>query len=178
MLKIKSDLKPYSINIPTDISEITEEYFNKLLNNVKLPDNYVMVALCYNDRLFNCVNAIIKEKANETTSIVPLLAHKADNIKNFNIGDILIVDGFAVSRGVHFSHPKNYISYGSIKKYCSDDDKLYNAIIKGKFNDNKTTFPNCWFVEFKIIPVCDIKGSYSKDANFECIFKVVDGDLS
>lgn len=177
MLKIKSDLKLYGINIPTDISEITEEYFNKLLNDVKLPDNYVMIALCYNDRLFTCVNAI-KEGLKGTANVVPLLAHKADNIKNLNIGDILIVDASAVSRGVHFSHPKNCISYAGVGKYCSDDNDLYNAILKGKFNDNKTTLPSCWFVEFKIIPVCDVKGSYSKDANFECIFKVVDGDLS
>ena len=47
MIRIKSDLKPYAIEVPTAISEIDERYFKALLNDVKIAKNYAIIAICY-----------------------------------------------------------------------------------------------------------------------------------
>ena len=68
----------------------------------------------------------------------------------------------------------------NVANYVIQDKELYNDVISGRFfNDGKslgaaeakTTAPDVIFVEFKIVPNCAIKGSYSPKENIYCTMK-------
>lgn len=186
MISIKSDSKSYGIKIPTDLSEIEKEYFEDILKAVKLPDNYSIVAICIADTLFGCVNSY-KNNSNSNTVVVPLLA-KTSNLKlDVKVGDRLFVSKTDLERSLHLSVPNNVIGYDAVGSYCSYDNELYTAIQKGTFFNNgkhhgameaKAKSPTCWFVEFKIVPNCDIKAGYDMDDDFNCMYKFTDANLN
>ena len=99
MIRIKSDLKPYAIEVPTAISEIDERYFKALLNDVKIANNYAIIAICYKDRLFSILSDF-KSGNNGTKEVVPLIAKIQDNESKvpFAVGDLAVVDTSSLDR--------------------------------------------------------------------------------
>lgn len=178
MIRIKSDLKPYAIEVPTAISEIDERYFKALLNDVKIANNYAIIAICYKDRLFSILSDF-KSGNNGTKEVVPIIAKIQDNESKvpFAVGDLAVVDTSSLERGTHLSLRNNAICFGAICEYCLSDSELSKAIMNGSFfnggkslgaHEAKMAAPDVFFVEFKIVPLCDIKASYSRDANIAC----------
>ena len=95
----------------------------------------------------------------------------------FAVADIAVVDASSIERGTHLSLRNNAICFGAICEYCLNDSELSKAIMNGSFfnggkslgaHEAKMAAPDVFFVEFKIIPLCDIKASYSQDANIAC----------
>lgn len=174
MLKIKSDLKNYGIIVPTSINEINTDYFEKLLKDVEVAEHYSLLAICYKDKLFNCVMSV-KNKSDISIDITPIIA-KSNKYKTC---DRPIIDALSIERGTHFYVPNNINSFTSVGKYCADDKDLYMSIMNGSYfktgnetnNEAKNNAPDCYFIEYKVIPNCDIKAVYSKDAKFESIMK-------
>lgn len=167
MIKIKSEKRSYGINFPTSIEEITPEHFSSILEGVKLPPHYCVVALCFRVKLFDFVTAI-GNKRNTNVNVVPRLAAiSEDDAKtiNGNIGDKIIINRSTIERGDHLAVP-TMISSVNAELYFKGDTDLCRAITTGKFesaSDNPKTVaisPNkdnyIVIVEFKIIPVNDI----------------------
>lgn len=184
MLKIENDVRSYGINIPTSLEEITPAYFENLLKNVKLAKNYCIVALCNAETLFSCVSNY-KNKTNGMNIVVPLIAKT--NGYDAEVGDRVMIEPSSLERALHLNVPNNVIGYNFVGNYCIEDTKLTEAILKGTFFNNgkytgveqaKLTAPNCYFVEFKIVPFVDIKATYSMKDNFDCIYKVPKAELN
>lgn len=174
MLKIKSNLKNYGIIVPTSINEINEEYFDNLLKDVEVAEHYSLVAICYKDKLFNCAMST-KNKSDINVDITPIIA-KSNKYKTC---DRPIIDAMSISRGTHFYVPNNINSFASVGNYCVEDKDLYMAVVNGSYFkkgeesniEAKNNAPDCYFIEYKVIPNCDIKAVYSKDAKFESTMK-------
>lgn len=177
MIRIKSDLKNYAIEVPTSITEIDEKYFKWLLQDVQLAKNYAIIAICYKDRLFSILSDF-KNGTTGTKEVVPIIAKaNTDAETPAIVNSIAVVDSSSLERGTHLSLYNNSISFAHICNYCIGDAELSKAIMSGSFfNGGKTTgaheakmaAPDVYFVEFKIVPICDIKASYPKDANIAC----------
>lgn len=179
MIRIKSDLKPYAVEVPTAISEIDETYFKWLLQDIQLAKNYAIIAVCYKDRLFSILSDF-KNNNNGMRQVVPIIAKincDVDDNPTAIVENIAVIDGSALERGTHLILPNNSISFASLCNYCLNDSNLAKAIMSGAFfNDGKATgaheakmsAPDVYFVEFKIVPICDIKASYDKNANIAC----------
>lgn len=174
MLKIKSELKNYGINVPTSMSEITDEYFNTLLKDVEVSEHYTLVAICYIEKLFNCA-VTIKNKSELRSDVIPVVAKS----KAFKTNSRIITDTMSLERGVYFSVPNNIISMNKVGQYIADDKDMYMSVINGSYfkqgnesnNEAKNNAPDCYFVEFRLLPNVDIKATYPADAKFDNIMK-------
>lgn len=174
MISIKSDLRNYGINIPTSITEIKKEYFETLLKDVKVAEHYSVIAICYKEKLFNCLLAI-SNNTDIKTSVVGLIA-KSDL---YNPCDRFITDRMSLERSIHFNIPNNVLSFNNVAEYISIDKDMKNSIMTGEFfkqgNESnieaKNNSPFCYFIDFKLIPNCDIKAAYAEDAKFDNIMK-------
>lgn len=184
MLKIENDVRSYGINIPTSLEEITPEYFEKLFKNIKVAKNYCIVALCNCETLFSCVSNY-KNKTNGYSSVIPIIA--VPNGYDANVCDRISIEPSSLERALHINVPNNVIGYNFVGNYCNEDKNLTEAILKGTFFNNgkhtgaelaKRNAPNCYFVEFKIVPFVDIKATYSMKDNFDCIYKVPKAELN
>lgn len=184
MIKIKSEKENYGIELPTSLNEITAEYFDKLLADIKVAKNYCIIAVCTVDNLFACVNNY-KNRTNGMSNVIPLIAKP--NGMDANVGDIAFIESSALERGLHYRVKSNVISYSHVGDYCTKDNELYTSIMKGTYFNSglytgaenaKQKSPACYFIDFKIVPFIDIKAVQAKDSNPECIYKKYDNCIN
>lgn len=182
MIRIESDKMSYDILVPTDIEEITKEDIDAILAGVVVPQYYAVVALIYKERLYSVVSNV---KNNKTTMVkcVPILAklHKGEtNANGCELMDKLIIPTSSLERANLITIPQNILDPTAVGRYCNYDDALVRAIVTGSyFNDGSTSdmaarelAPDCYFIDFRMIPVNEIIGGYKKDITPECPFKV------
>lgn len=141
------------LSIPTSISEISAEYLKNCTNHVTPAPEYSVVALCYREKLAIVLNSS-KKKDNINSSVVPLFVKsgvsESDFCNGIKTGNPIVVTGSDLSMGIHINSPINSISLNEVVAFCSQN----NDINKQAFKDQRY----CYFVEFKLIPNCDIKG--------------------
>lgn len=148
----------YLVNLPTIKSEVTLEYLKAVTANVHLSEHHALVALLYNEKLAMVLNSS-KKGASMTTSCVPVLVTinepENDFYKNIPEGSSIIITGTVLARGIHVSPINNKLNINYIASILEGDKEV------GK---NAFTMQEpCYFVEFKIVPVCDITGYYGDE---------------
>lgn len=157
MIKVESKIADYAINVPTKREEITPEALGALLENVQLAKYYCVVAMIYQDTLFGVMN-----RQSEVVTVIPVLAKINDEdaaSTGSRVGAQLIIDRTSLERGNHLYIKNNIISPTHISDYIRNDRSLAMSIGNGTFGQNRghnLTTP-IYMVEFKIIPVNDIK---------------------
>ncbi len=170
MIKLESNLKKYSLLIPTSINEFTPEILNSMTSNINLAPNYAIVAIIYKTKLFEFSAAIDKKYPTEV-GVIPIIAkisdEDADKV-NTQVGYKVNIVRSMIERGEHINLPNNTISIDKVRSFIKNDPQLSKDIMTGEYfkQDGKTILesknnsPYCYFPEFKIIPVCDIHASY------------------
>lgn len=146
----------YNITLPTKLEEITPEYLNGVTSGVVIAPEHSLIAIVSREKLAVILNASKKREA-IATSVLPLFVKSGetefDFIKHIETGQKLIMASSDLGRGYHVICPDNKITVEGIIKICADDKEL-----------SKTIFIQqdyLYFVDFKLIPNCDIKGAYS-----------------
>jgi hypothetical protein len=162
MIEIKSEKKSYGISFPTSISELTPDVLTSITEQVKLPKHYCIIALCFKTRLFDFVVAM-NSKKEHSVSVVPVVAKiSQEDIEETGacVGDKVILSRSALEMGTHLNLPI-MISTDNARNYFAADEALTKSIINrsNPIFANLTKRDNIIVLEFKIIPVVDIKGS-------------------
>lgn len=162
MITVKSEKKSYGINFPTSIEELTPEILQSITEQIKLPKHYCIVALCFKTRLFDFVVAM-NSKKEQSVSVVPIVA-KISQEDSEETGactsDKIILSRSALEMGTHLSLPVLISTENARMYFMSDADLTKSIITKSNpiFRD-MTKKDNIIVLEFKIIPVSDIKAS-------------------
>lgn len=150
---VKTDAGTYDVSLPTKLDEITSEYLSYVTKDVSVAPEYSLVGLVYIDKLTMVLNSN-KAKNGITTRVVPIFVKAGTTDSKFVstclCGSKLLVPGSDLSMGLHVHCPDNKITINSIVSIFSEDK---NAITSA-WNDNNVYY----FLEFKLIPNCAIKG--------------------
>lgn len=161
MLKFEANGK-YGIvlmNLPTKLSEITPEYLNDVTSNLVIADNYSLIGILYRESLASVILANNRKQKNITTSVIPVFVKAGttttDYIKNMSCGDKIVIASSDIAMGHHVVCPKNKITINNILDYCDGDKEAYQRAIS-------ISIP-CYYLEFKIVPNCNIHGNYIED---------------
>lgn len=145
------------MNIPTTIEEITPEYLKNVTADVKVADNYSLIAIIYRETLANVILAGRKKNNTITTGVVPVMvkqgAHDAGFFDNLNTGDKVIIAASDIAMGHHVTVPNNRLTINNILAYIEGDKSAYQNAMK--------CTGVCCFIEFKLVPNCNIHGFYS-----------------
>lgn len=163
MIKVESKFKDFGIQIPTDISEITSESLDAILNNVVIAKHYCIVALCQNESLFGVINSKVV-----TVEVMPIIAKISDEDAQL-IGmkqmDKIIIDRSTLERGYHLYLKNNVLSPQFVNKYITNDTELTRSITVGTFGQNQgyTKGQKVWFVEFKVIAINDLRAAITNN---------------
>lgn len=153
----------YKLNLPTSLDEISKEFILSLTDNVKVAPDYTLIGIVYRERLYNLIIAASKSKKTSNISVIPIFvkagATDSSFVKSFDVCERLIVSGSDIMMGYHVSTPNNPLTIDNVVKLFDGDLKAYQKTIGIQ--------DYCYFIEFKIIPNCNIHGSYleSKDKN-------------
>lgn len=153
---VDGNLGKFKINLPTNLNEITVDYLNKIAENVKLADNYSLIGVCYREKLYNLILSLRQNKKKVNSMVVPIFvkAGKTDSefINGINIKDKLIISASNISLGQHIVSPYNELDIDRILNIVVGDSNIYqNALANNEY---------CYFLEFKVVPNCNIIGNY------------------
>lgn len=173
MIKIESKVANYAINVPTKREDITPEALSAILSNVTVAKYHCIVALIYADTLFGIVNN--KQAA---VNVIPLLAKISDDDASSTgckLGQQVVIDRTSLERGYHLYLPNNVISPAHIAKYIDGDSDLRRNITMGVFGQNQgyKKGDKIYTVEFKVIPINDLKAMIDNDVAINNPFKFV-----
>lgn len=147
-----------SFHIPEKRSEITKEYIDGVLEGVKLSEHYCIIGLIFMGSLAELINV----KSNKI-NVVPILCKY--NSKVFTDDDLMKVvniDRTSIERGNQVYNIKNEIGMDSIKRFI-DDNGLGKSVMMG---GNRAVA-----IEFKIVPVSDIRAVIDDSYRPKSIFK-------
>lgn len=165
MIKVESKFKDFGIQIPTDISEITSEALDAVLNNVVIAKHYCVVALCQNESLFGVINSKVS-----TVEVMPIIAKisKEDaELIGMNQMDKIIIDRSTLERGYHLYLKHNVLSPQFVNKYITNDTELTRSITVGTFGQKQgyNKGQKVWFLEFKVIAINDLKAAINSESS-------------
>ena len=156
-LEVNSKQGVFQLNLPTSLNEIDESYIMEVTNHVKVDANYTLIGVVFREKLSTLVLSARKNKKNSDIPVIPVFvkAGKTNSklINSLKIRDKLIISASDIMMGYHVSAPNNLITINTILDLLDGDMKVYNQLM--------TSQEMCYFIEFKLVPNCNIHGAYS-----------------
>ena len=151
----------FAFRLPTKISEITGDYLKAVTDDIVIAPYHAVIAAIYRAKLPEVISTNKKSKA-MAVAIVPVFV-KANLNGTIEEGtkvlfdkckpaDRIIIAGTDIERGYQLSTPKNMITMENVIKIYNHD----NNFAKEVMIDQNYYF----FVDFKLVPITDIKGKY------------------
>ena len=173
MIKVESKVANYAINVPTKREELTIESLGKLLENVTVAKYHCVIAMIYADTLFGIVNK--KDNVVNVFPIIAKISNEDASSTGGQIGQQVVIDRTSLERGYHLYLPNNVISPAHLARYIDSDETLRRNISLGLFGANQgyNKGDKVYTVEFKVIPVNDIKAMIDNDAKIDNPFKII-----
>ena len=173
MIKVESKVANYAINVPTKREELTVESLGKLLENVTVAKYHCVIAMVYADTLFGVVN-----DKKGVVNVFPIIAKISDEDASSTggqAGQQVVIDRTSLERGYHLYLPNNVLSPAHLAKYIDSDADLRRNISLGMFGQNQgyKKGDKVYTVEFKVIPVNDIKAMIDNDQFIDNPFKEI-----
>lgn len=166
MLKVTTEgkLGAYDLNLPTNVSEITNETLLYYAKDVNVADNYVLIALLCREKLSSAIIAM-KQNKSASTPAVPIFikAGKSSNdfINSMVIKDKLIIAPSDIALGNHITSTYNELTFNNVMSKFEGDGMAFQRI--SQYCKNNDIDDHVYFVEFKLIPAVNIKGFYRED---------------
>ena len=155
---IINDDKAIEFKFPTSMDEVSAEYLKDVTRNIHIADNYSLVGIIYHESLASVILARKQAKKSITSGVVPIFikAGNTDNefIQSCSIKDKIIIPSSQLNLGYHVACPTNVLSLDYFIR------KLDNDVTVAKRYNNTYGREECFFIEFKIVPNCDIVGFY------------------
>ena len=159
---VKTDDGTYDVSLPTKLDEITSEYLSYVTKDVNVAPEYSLVGLVYIDKLTMVLNSK-KAKDGVTTRVVPIFVKAGTTDSKFVssclCGRKLLIPGSDLSMGLHVYCPDNKITINSVVSLLSKDKN----VVSDAWKDNNLYY----FLEFKLVPNCAIKGIISDTGNLD-----------
>lgn len=171
MFDIKNPKKSFYVSFPTSITEVTKDYFDSLLGNIRLQEHYCVVALCFKEKVATLA-LNVRDRKNTTSNVIPIIAKIAENNDcNYKQMDIAVVDRTNLERAIHLPMNNNWIGVSGFEKYIDNNIKLMNQLANGAYwRGISETTPEIILVEFKVLPIRDIVAIRGNDVPNCCIY--------
>lgn len=158
--------KGFTMNLPTSLKEITNDYLLGVTNQIVISEYHAIIACVYRCKLLEIINTARKKK-DLATAIVPLFVKgnpgkdAQSMFDDINCGDKVIIAGTDIERGYHLVCPKNFITIDNVIRIYNSDSNFAKGVV--------TDLNYYYFVDFKLVPVIDIKGFYSNNTDKDFI---------
>lgn len=145
MYLLQGDKATYGINIPTSMSEITNEVLTELTKNVILSPHHTLICLVYKTTLFNLASSVRNGLNQDTVSVTPLVAKASDALVNTQLpvkegSQVMrpIIAPSVLERGYEVFIP-TAASINSVIGYIQHDEDLRIQLFQKKYKGNAQT---------------------------------------
>lgn len=157
-INVKGKTGEFNLNLPTSIEEISKSYITNITSNINVDANYTLIGLVFKEKLSTILLAARKNTKKADVAVIPIFvkAGKSDSefINNLNVRDKLLISPSDIMMGYHVSTPNNLLTINTIVDIIDGDPDVYQKCLSMK--------EECYFIEFKLVPNCNIHGSYNR----------------
>lgn len=164
---VKTEMSEVKFNFPTKLEELTSEYLLGVTKGITVAPNYSLIGLVYHEKLSTLFMTCRSKKKNASIGIIPIFikSGKSDEsiVSTAKVGQKLLISNSQIQLAHHCAAPSNRLTLDYFAKIvdANTDKDLYQTLLVN--NDSQEVL----FVEFKIIPNCDIVALYDKPTKIE-----------
>ena len=164
---VKTEMSEVKFNFPTKLEELTSEYLLGVTEGITVAPNYSLIGLVYHEKLSTLFMTCRSKKKNTSIGIIPIFikSGKSDEsiVNTAKVGQKLLISNSQIQLAHHCAAPSNRLTLKKKKKIvdANVDKDLYQTLLVN--NDSQEVL----FVEFKIIPNCDIVALYDKPTKID-----------
>ena len=164
---VKTEKSEVKFNFPTKLEELSEDYLLNVTEGVIVAPNYSLVGLVYHEKLSTLFLTCRNKKKNTSIGVIPIFIKAGESEKsivdNAKVGQKLLIANTQLQLGYQCAAPNNKLTIDYFAHVIdnSTDKNLYETIVKDQDNSE------ILFVEFKIVPNCDIIALYNNPTKIE-----------
>ena len=145
-----------TFRMPTSMSEVNMNVIADYVKHVNVGNDYALIAVVFKERPITIVS-VSKQNKNASVSGVAVMIKSNTNdefIKGIKLGETIVISPSDIAIGHHVNSPANVLTPGFLLNLLQTNPDLNKKLMAIKV-------PTC-FVDFKIVPVCNIHGSVGK----------------
>ncbi|MBO7693037.1 MAG: hypothetical protein J6Y28_09590 [Acholeplasmatales bacterium] len=151
-----------TFQFPTSFNEISASYLTQITEHIQIADNYTLIGIVYHETLGSIIISRKQAKKGFTSGVIPIFIKSGNYsancfLKNAKVKDRLIIPSSSLQVAHHVVAPSNTLSIDCFIKFLDKD-----SFIAQRYHNNYGS-EQCFFVEFKLIPNCDIVGFYNNN---------------
>ena len=142
-----------TFRMPTSMSEINMNVIADYVKHVNVGNDYALIAVVFKERPITIVSVSKQNKNASVSGVAVMIKSNTNNefIKGIKLGETVVISPSDISMGHHVNSPDNVLTPGFLLNLLQTNADLNKKLMAV----NVPTY----FVDFKIVPVCNIHGS-------------------
>ena len=145
-----------TFRMPTSMSEVDMNVIADYVNHVNVSKDYALIAVVFKERPITIVSVSRQNKNTNVSNVAVMIKSNTDNefINTIKLGESLVISPSDIAIGHHVNSPANVLTPGFLLNLLQTNADLNKKLMAV----NVPTY----FVDFKIVPVCNIHGSIGR----------------
>lgn len=145
-----------TFRMPTSMSEINMNVISNYVNHVNVSKDYALIAVVFKERPISIVSLSKQNKNASVSGVAVMIKSNTDNefINSIKLGEALVISPSDIAIGHHVNSPANVLTPGFLLNLLRTNVDLNKKLMAVKVPT--------YFVDFKIVPVCNIHGSIGR----------------
>lgn len=145
-----------TFRMPTSMSEIDMNVIADYVKHVNVSKNYALIAVVFKERPISIVSLSRQNKNASVSGVAVMIKSNTDDefIKDIKLGETIVISPSDIAMGHHINSPANALTPGFLLELLRTNVDLNKKLMAVKVPT--------YFVDFKIVPVCNIHGSVGK----------------
>lgn len=145
-----------TFRMPTSMSEINMNVISDYVKHVNVSKDYALIAVVFKERPITIVSVSRQNKNASVSGVAVMIKSNTDNefINSIKLGEALVISPSDISMGHHVNSPANVLTPGFLLNLLRTNVDLNKKLMAVKVPT--------YFVDFKIVPVCNIHGSIGR----------------
>lgn len=145
-----------TFRMPTSISEIDMNVIADYVKHVNISNDYALIAVAFKERPITIVSVSKQNKNANVSGVAVMIKSNTCNefIKGIKLGETIVISPSDIAMGHHVNSPANVLTPGFLLNLLQTNPDLNKKLMAVKVPT--------YFVDFKIVPVCNIHGSVGK----------------
>lgn len=145
-----------TFRMPTSMSEVNMNVISNYVNHVNVGKDYALIAVVFKERPITIVSVSKQNKNASVSGVAVMIKSNTDNefINTIKLGEALVISPSDIAMGHHVNSPANVLTPGFLLNLLQTNADLNKKLMAVKVPT--------YFVDFKIVPVCNIHGSIGR----------------
>ena len=145
-----------TLRMPTSMSEVDMNVIADYVKHVNVGNDYALIAVVFKERPITIVSVSKQNKNASVSGVAVMIKSNTDDefIKDVKLGETIVISPSDIAMGHHVNSPANALTPGFLLNLLQTNPDLNKKLMAVKVPT--------YFVDFKIVPVCNIHGSVGK----------------